>query len=247
MKKLQRNYKLIDVDHYREVLNQDKLWYLTLKPFLDEYYFSYHGDAHNKTKDWMQTRAEFTHLVEELLGNDGIYIAKTGPNLDIERKPIDTVVIHHSATSQSEDFNLGHVNALCLIRTYAPVHGGGPSYDAYKLPVWSNHFYKGRQTFIVYHYLIWPDGRSDHILKDDAIGWHAGSWEVNCQSVAICFVGDFHKVAPSNAALKTAQAIIQNYPGATIEPHSAINHATVCPGLPFFGKDGWKNHLGSSK
>lgn len=216
---------------------------MTLRPFLEEYYFGYSGDAHNKTEQWIQTRAEFTHLVEELLEANEIALAKTGPNIDSERKPIDTIVVHHSATSRNEDFNLTHIEALCLIRIFAPVHGN-PSSPEYQQPIWSNHFYQDHQTFIVYHYLIWPNGRIDHVLNDKQIGWQAGNWEVNCRSIAICFVGDFQKVPPSSAALNAAAQIVKKYPNATIEPHSAINHSTVCPGEPF---STWKKQLVSAQ
>lgn len=229
-------------DELAHILSTDPIWYVTLADFLAEYFYTYDGDETAKSDEWLTVRSDFVELVKQLLVQGKLQIATTGPNIDMERKPIDTIVIHHSATKKLENFTLEHINALSLIRIFAPVHAD-PHYDAYKKPIWSNHFYKGQQTFVVYHYLIWPDGRSEQVLGDEAVGWQAGNWDINCRSVAICFIGDYRKVSPSQLALQKAQQIMQKYPSCKVIPHKQANPRTSCPGDPYFGDNGWHKEL----
>ena len=111
------------------------------------------------------------------------------------------------------------------------------------LPIWSGHFYQGRQTFMAYHYLIRKDGSYEQVLKDHEIGWQAGNWEVNCRSIALCFVDNLEQKTPTPEAVQTAKEIISRYPEAQIKGHREINPKTTCPGELFLGPGGWNGWL----
>jgi|GEM_PF-2098109 len=53
-------------------------------------------------------------------------------------------------------------------------------------------------VFCAYHWLVYMDGTMERLLQDNEVGWHAGKWDVNCKSVAICLDDDFENLAPQN-------------------------------------------------
>jgi N-acetyl-anhydromuramyl-L-alanine amidase AmpD len=111
--------------------------------------------------------------------------------------------------------------------------------------IWSGHFHDGAQTFLAYHWLMRMDGNFERLLNDEQIGWHAGNWEINKRSIAICLDNDYEKQDPTKQILQTLAAHIrQNYPD--IKPGKIIGHCearqgTTCPGGNFI--DGWKHIL----
>lgn len=214
-------------------------WYLLLKPELQEYFYSYDGIRENKSQKWLEYRNEFVTIVGELLEADQIALGVSGPNWDEERKPIESIIVHHSSTPP--DTSLQAINALGLIRLYAPFYR--QKGERFGQPIWSNHFYKGKPTFIAYHYIIEQDGTIHHILQDDQIGWQAGNWEVNCSSIAICFLDDLKENTPTKEAIQATQKVMRKYRGCKLLGHKEVNKKTSCPGKLFLGKDGWKNLL----
>ncbi len=199
-----------------------------------------------------EAKEELVFLMQELLEQNAMAIANNGPNTDQDRKEIDTIIIHHTSGTEEiislpvEQY-LDYVNALQLLRLYASVHAN-PNYpDEYNKPIWSNHFYEGKQTFIAYHWLIWRSGESRQVLQDHQIGWQAGNWTSNCRSIAIAFVDNLEEAGPTEEALTTASKIIkqykEKYPITQILAHKEVNTKTSCPGGKFDGENGWKNQL----
>jgi N-acetyl-anhydromuramyl-L-alanine amidase AmpD len=139
---------------------------------------------------------------------------------------------------------LNRLNAVQLIRIYGRYYNDPTTpkeRDIKGQPVWSGHFYNGRQVFWGYHWLIRANGEAIKLLDDDKIGWHAGDWDVNRRSVAVCFDDDLDNKEPSKAALKSTKEIIKYYePKAELIGHKDAKPTTTCPGALF---SSWKAKL----
>ena len=106
-------------------------------------------------------------------------IEQTDLSLRKVRRPITTVVVHHTAGSFTNDIE--------------------------KLSGWidRNHHKRFRKMnksegkYIAYHFMVTPNGRVWKTRHPKHIGHHAGNWEVNKKSLAICLVGDFSNRRPS--------------------------------------------------
>lgn len=166
------------------------------------------------------------------------------PNWDEDRQNIDTVVVHH--TNRPGGLTNERLNAMELARLYIPRYLSD-STDPYVKgqPIYSGHFdSKGRQVFYPYHWIIRQNGDAERLLDDNAVGWHAGNWDVNKRSVAICFDDDLANKPPTDASLETARDILRdNYQKTQLIGHRQVNSATECPGNAFLGDDGWGNTL----
>jgi hypothetical protein len=183
------------------------------------------------------------HFFEKAIQNGQVALGDHGPNLDNERRPIDTVVIHH--TSAKPGYRLSYMNATQLLNVYAP-HFANPNEHEKSLkgqPIWSNHLQNGKPVFYLYHWLMRMDGSFERLLDDSQIGWHAGNWEVNKRSVAICLDNDYEKQDPTDELLQTlAKHIKVRYPTVKkIIGHCEANRKTICPGTNF--KSVWKATL----
>ncbi|MDD4990332.1 MAG: peptidoglycan recognition family protein [Candidatus Pacebacteria bacterium] len=107
------------------------------------------------------------------------------------------------------------------------------------------------EVFYAYQWLIRPDGTSERLLLDKDVGWQAGSWAVNCRSVALCFAGDFTSGQPTDEVLDACASLIADYikrfPAIKLETnvvgHREVNKKTICPGNDFLGSGGWKQIL----
>jgi len=173
----------------------------------------------------------------QLLSEHAVTLGEAGPNWDAERQAIDTVIVHHTASAQPMD--LQRLNAMHLLNLYVPkyrnpgedleVIGGTPIYSGHADPT-------GNQVFYGYHWLIREDGSREHLLPDEAIGWHAGSWDVNTRSVAVCFDGDLEHGQPTSKALHSAAELIAtdyvDVASTRVLGHNAIVQ-TICPGNDF--------------
>lgn len=174
-------------------------------------------------------------------------------NLDAERLPFDTIVIHHSDTNSNaspEEIEAIHIETLYKPRYRMEVD------DPYlfNLPLHSGHIVNGKETFIGYHYLVYPDGRiittlSPLIKIDDKwyidhVAWHAGNWKANCRSIAICLLGNFNNVQPTERQITAVRALVRYYynfnPALTVEPHKKFNPRKDCPGFTW---DQWKEKI----
>lgn len=160
---------------------------------------------------------------------------------DAERKPFNTLVIHHSATPT--DTSADSIDQSQKERLYLPRYRSGNDDPFVQgLPSHSGHVVDGKERFIGYHHLVFSDGKVTTDLqplikvKDtwyvDMVGWHVGNWEVNCQSLGICLIGDFTDQKPPEAQLKATARLIAHYktlnPKLRVQPHKAYAR-TECP------------------
>lgn len=221
-------------------------WYIKLEDYLKTQIYPVVHD----NPEFMRQRNRFYSLVEEMLDKGGVPLAREGLNLDAERKPIDTVVIHH--TEEDPDITLERLNAIGFVRQYAQNYLHGDVWGKKGLrgqPIWSGHFRdfgNGQQmTFFAYHWLIRPDGRAERLLEDGEIGHHAGN--LNLESIGLSFSGNYeHSTPPVEQIEEAAKIIKENYSfveNARILGHCEVMEARTCPGDMFLGQQGWKNIL----
>lgn len=213
-------------------------WYVRLGDELQQIFFPIvHSDPQLKA-----FRHEVYALVAELLVDARLPLAQTGPNLDLQRKPVELIVLHH--TEEVSHLSLDMLSAIGLIRQYAQQYLAGDvlGHHVKGQPIWSGHFREGRMAFFAYHWLIRPDGTLEQLLEDAAIGWHAGNWEVNSRSIGIALSGNYeHDTPPLAQIAATAQVIREHYPAISHENvlgHREIRAGITCPGAYFLG--GWK-------
>lgn len=194
-------------------------------------------------------KSEVRKFFEAALLDNSLALAETGPNLDAERKPIDTIVIHH--TSAEPGYRLSYMNAVQMLNVYVPYFNNPsesiPGEGRLKgSPLWSNHVRNGRTVFYLYHWLMRMDGKFERLLEDNELGWHAANWDINCRSVGICLDSNYERQDPSDDILqKLGSFIAEHYPKTLttrIFGHREVSqHPTTCPGASFMG--GWKLQL----
>jgi hypothetical protein len=247
-------YWKFDAVEWKEKI-KDPLWYMAV-PAL----FKRMSTLHDADRQAYETEkvAIYDFFEKELvagniaLGNAGSAgSAGTGKDLDAERKPIDTIVIHH--TSNPPGMTKERLSGIEVVRLYAPQFAGkGPTYDANNEikgePIYSGHFRDGIQVFWPYHWMVRTDGTCERLLLDNEIGWQAGNWDVNCRSVAIVFDNDYEDGEPSERELAAAASLIrEHYPQVSKENifgHCEINKKTTCPSKFFLSAgNGWKKKL----
>jgi hypothetical protein len=199
-----------------------------------------------------QLRRDIRHFFEDKLKEGKVALANTGPNWDQQRLPVDTVVIHH--TSAEPGYRLSYMNAVQLLNIYATHYANSKDGINKRFPgqpvssakaIWSGHFRGDKPSFLCYHWLMRMDGKFERLLDDDLIGWHAGNWDINRPSVAICLDNDFDARCPAEKTLKQLASHIKNhYP--RVKKNRIIGHCearvgTTCPGKHFV--DEWKPKL----
>lgn len=184
-------------------------------------------------------------FVEQQLALGKVALGTTGPDWDRERRPIDTLVIHHTHCPPS--ITRERLSAMHLLRLYAANYAS-PAPSAYHKqgdPIFSHHFDNGKQVFYAYHFIVRMDGTVERLLPDREIGWQAGKWEVNCRSVGIVLDNDFEDITPPDLVLDgLARLIREHYPHVPHERifgHREVNPQTTCPSEQFLG--GWKAEL----
>jgi hypothetical protein len=223
-------------------------WYLSILPELEKL-----RKQLNEKTDAEQEPLKvelYDFFAEHLIAGD-IALDGDPPNADEERKPIDTIIIHH--TSNPPGMTKERLSGAELIRLYAPEFAA-PKYEVDKKkkgrPIYSGHFRDGKQVFWPYHWFVRHDGTVDRLLNDDEIGWQAGSWDMNCRSIAICFDGDFENSRPSDVELSAVANIIKDYypqiAHDRILGHREVNLKTTCPSNLFLSDSayrGWKDDL----
>lgn len=212
--------EVIDVVRWDKAI-QSPDWYVQLWPEIKQVRDLPSGDKRREAvRDYFIDR----------LDRGQIALAATGDNLDAERQPVDTIVIHHTSNSQS--YSLARLNAVHLLNLYVPyyINPTVPGEEHLEgQPLWSNHFSGGKQVFYAYHWMVRMDGTCERLLRDNQIGWQAGNWNINCRSVGICLDNDYAKSEPSPAVLAALTELIkQHYSGV---PHeNIIGHSEVVPG-----------------
>lgn len=237
--------QFFDEDKWRAAIARPD-WYIELRPELLKL-----RQRWESSDDLRGTtiKNEVRDFFEQALLDKTLAFATNGPNLDAERKPIDTIVIHH--TSAEPGYRLSYMNAVQLLNVYTPYFADpstsipGESRLKGQL-LWSNHVRSGRPVFYLYHWLMRMDGTFERLLRDEELGWHAANWDINCRSIAICLDNDYDKRDPLPEVLqKLASFIAKHYAQVSTERifgHREVSqHPTSCPGKNFVG--GWKRDL----
>jgi hypothetical protein len=172
---------------------------------------------------------------------------------DREAKKFDTIVIHDGGyPNLSVNENLVQLETVFKKNLYERRYNSGDNDPYVKgLPPHSGHLYNGRETFLPFHVIIFPDGTVVRPLKAleykndgwyvDEVAWHAGDWDVNCRSISICIVGNFESGGmPTDAQMKAVKAEIKRLKQfnskAKVTPHYQYNSQINCPGFEFFNK-----------
>jgi hypothetical protein len=233
--------KYLDEQRWGKAIKYDD-WYLRLS---DDYKKLTNQAEESNKEVSLEIKEELYQFFEDNLAKKEIVLGRDGPNWDSERKPVDTIVIHH--TKNKPGITWQRLSAMHLIRLYATYYSNPEENEKYikGQPIFSHHFRDGEQVFYAYHWLVRANGEVERLLQDDETGWQAGNWEVNCRSIAICFDDDLENTSPSSEAIKAAAKIIkENYnqiEKSRIFGHQEINQKTACPGSLFL--DGWKQEL----
>jgi hypothetical protein len=216
-------------------------WYNQLEHELTSFIFTtVHDDL--QLKVW---RHQVYGLLGEMLERDEVPLATDGPDLDCERKPLDTIVIHH--TENDPAIPLATLSAIGMLRQYGSLYLENDllGRSVRGEPVWSGHFRAGRMVFFAYHWLIRPDGTCERLLEDRAIGWHAGNWDINTRSIGLALAGNYEHATPPATQLAATARIIQTH-YSTISHERILGHCEIhadltCPGDRFL--NGWKEQL----
>jgi hypothetical protein len=226
---------------YWESRLQHPDWYVRLEDELQQIFFPL---VHNQPQ-MKSFRHKVYDLIDELLQKNRLPLAQNGQNLDIERKAVDTIVIHH--TEEDPAMRLGRLSAIGLVRQYAFQYLANDMLGTQVRgkPIWSGHFRLGEMVFFTYHWLIRPDGKAERLLEDAYIGWHAGNWEINTRSIGIAFSGNYEEDTPPVSQIEAAaQVIKEHYPQVTqmhIKGHREVTQGISCPGAFFLST--WKEIL----
>lgn len=233
----------LNITHWQEHLNYPD-WYSRLETDISKYFLPVVHD----NPELKHARHVIYNIIEKKLIDGSLPLATAGPNLDAQRQPVDTLIIHH--TEEDSTMPPSRLSAIGLLRLYAPKYLDNNVID-HQLKgntIWSGHFWEGKQVFYGYHWLVFPDGSTQRLLDDSNIGWHSGNWKINTRSVGIALAGNYeHSTPPKTQLLATAQLISDVYPA--VEKHSIHGHREVkehrtCPGDQFLS--GWKQVLLSS-
>jgi len=215
-------------------------WYVRLEDYLRQEVFPVIHD----NPELMERRHKFYSVVDQMLKNGQIPLATEGPDLDAERQPIDTVVIHH--TEEDPNIPLERLNAIGFVRQFAQKYLDDDLYGhkgVRSQSIWSGHFRDGRMVFFAYHWLIRPDGEHERLLEDKYIGRHA--IDLNPRSVGIAFSGNYeHSTPPIEQIKATAKILSDNY--SFVDQGRILGHCEVmknrtCPGDRFLSE--WKSTL----
>jgi hypothetical protein len=217
-------------------------WYFGLVDFLKSSSEALGEDS----EEFVKLRREVRDFFKDQLLAGKVKLAENGPDLDVQRESVDTIVIHH--TSGKPCYTLPYMNAVQLLNIYAPAYEDPSKRKERNLKgeaVWSGHFRNGQQVFWGYHWLMRMDGSIERILEDEQLGWHSGVWGINKRSIGICLDNDYEHKDPTDEVLqKLADHIKEHYPSIRRENilgHCEIRRETVCPGNNF--TEGWKPKL----
>jgi hypothetical protein len=238
--------QIFNENEWKEKIKQPS-WYFEVPLMLEKL-----SELRNKDESEYKTTIKNIYSFFEVqldLGN--VFLGNVANIWDIERKPIDTIVIHH--THHEEKLTKERLSAIELIRLYAPYFNKPYSRMDKKLrgePVFSGHIRNDKQIFYPYHWIVRKNGEVEQLLFDNEIGWHAGNWDVNCRSIGIALDGDYENSTPSETQLKAITDLIkEKYPTIKkdmIKGHREINSKTTCPSNLFLTtseKKGWKKTL----
>lgn len=240
---------IIDKIKWEKLLKKPD-WYIQIVPELE----IIKKEALSKSQSEKEKTAEAVYsFFENKLSDGDIVLGNEIGNWDKERKPIDTIVIHH--TEMAPGVTKNRLSAITLVRLYASYYA--KPYDKREIgivgqPISSGHIRDGKQIFWPYHWIVRMNGEIEQLLYENETGWHAGNWDINCRSVAIVLDNNYVNSNPDNKILKAAAELIHskyNYVSKErIYGHCEVRliGPTSCPSNLFLSKDnyrGWKEDL----
>jgi hypothetical protein len=223
------------------------IWYLSVVPKLHQLIKNVRRESKVVQDEFKTSLYDF---FESQLSRGNIPLGRGSGDFDVNRKEIDTVVIHH--TSNSSGLSLSRLSAIELVRLYAPYFANPTAEEDRHLkgqPIYSGHVRNGRQVFWPYHWIVRNDGRPERLLRDNEIGWHAGDWNVNCRSIAIALDNDYEYGRPDEEQLwAIARIVVDHYRNVShrrVLGHREVNSKTICPSKFFLDGNGkgWKSDL----
>ncbi len=206
-------HSLFHLSNWYEYIHADLMRYILRRDPADS----------NRTIRWA-----IYDCVADALDRDAIALGDTRARTDANRGDVRYIVVHHSGTLPS--VSLSRLSAMGLLRLYVPSSIRRLRATRRADPVASSHFHRGKQVFYPYHWIIRPNGDTDQLLPDSAIGWHSGDWTVNRTSIGVCLAGDYTTTTPHLPALEALYRIAGQYEGAQVVTHSMVNSHTTCPG-----------------
>lgn len=228
-------------DHWLKAIKKPD-WYREFIPWYQQKEKSLEGN----TEQVKELRYLVRHFFEMALLDGKVALAGSGPDLDLQRLPVDTIVIHH--TSNQPGYKLSYMNAVHLLNIYAP-YFMNPTVreerDLKSTAIWSGHIKDGKPSFLAYHWFMRMDGSFERLLEDEELGWHAGNWEINKRSIGICLDNNYENKDPIDDILRKLATHIKKHYKA-VNPQNIIGHSeardgTTCPGKNFIPV--WKKTL----
>ena len=148
---------------WRPVLASDAHWYLTIVPQIQQWTDRLSRESISEQEESKKVLYDF---FEERLSKQQILLGSGSGHFDTERKPIDTIVLHH--TSNPPGLTSERLSAIELIRLYAP-YFLSPNIGDLSLkgqPVYSGHVRDGSQMFWPYHWIVRRNGTVERLLHD---------------------------------------------------------------------------------
>jgi hypothetical protein len=235
--------RYLDENFWLETLGKPN-WYILLAD--DFARLEKLAEQHKDEPDHKKIKREAYEIVEKAITDGRIPFASMDENMDKDRQPIDTIVVHH--TKNPPGMTLERLNAMHLLRIYGKYFANPTDPNEQHLrssPIWSGHFYNNKQVFWGYHWLVLENGVVEQILADSYIGWHAGNWDINTRSVGICVDDDLSEKEPSETVILSLASLIRdNYSAISsdnILGHCEVNAKTECPGRLF--RESWKQKI----
>ncbi|MDD5569492.1 MAG: hypothetical protein PHG23_03735 [Candidatus Pacebacteria bacterium] len=160
---------------------------------------------------------------------------------DKERAPLKYIGIH-----AVNNTTIGEMNAYYKANLYAPRYQSAARDPYVKgLKPHSGHLIGTEESFLPFHWVIYPDGtvvsglntalvQTSEGLAPYSVAWSLGNWEANCESYSMAFVFDENQQYPTWRQIWTANCIIHKVkelvPSVTLAPHYQFNSQTNCPG-----------------
>jgi hypothetical protein len=231
--------KYFDQSSWENIISQPD-WYIQLYPELQSLRERWENEPDDIANPMKRAVRNF---FKDAYETDQLALASKGKDMDTDRKPIDTIVLHH--TSGKPGYDIGYMNATQLLNIYVPYLNDPESEyaDMKGKPLWSGHVRNGKPVFYGYHWLMRMDGSFERLLGDNELGWHAANWDINCRSVAICLDNDYKQQDPEPQVIeRLGQFIAEKYPA--VPKDRIVGHGevaakpTLCPGTNFQSQ--WK-------
>lgn len=158
---------------------------------------------------------------------------------DADRLPFDMVVIRDS--QGQANVTVEEIDAACYESLYVKRYNSGNKEPFVKgLTPHSGHMRNGKETFLAYHFYIYPDGRIVKGIELDESGWFANNWDINRRSIGILLMGDYADTnnPPPAAQIRAMEKVIKSLklfnPNLRVVPYYAIWSQSNSPGFAWF-------------